>query len=244
MENTKTCPIEQQLYKLATSVRSKSELTSFLYLLKKIIFNLLENPSNGAYKAIRKDGEISNLTLLNAHETRDLLSLLGYTEEGDHYAHCLSDENMMKLRHCLTLLQDLIKKHEDAILAQVNTDNNSSFDLGSNRHENEMESLPKLIERSRAKTESCSGKFKDLFLLKHLKKESSDGMGLLSNEQKRNKSRSSDYAFNKNGYFQQTCNNTNRDDKKNKCFIREIFHQQDQDSKKWSSSGYSNVKLA
>jgi hypothetical protein len=244
MENTKTCPIEQQLYKLAASVRSKSELTSLQYLLKKIIFNLLENPSNGEYKVIRKDGEISNLTLLNAQETRDLLQLLGYNEEGDQYVHYLSDENMMKLRHCLTLLQDLIKKHEDAILAQVNIKKRSSYDLDSKPNEREMESLPKLIERSRAKTESCSGKLKDLFLLKHLKKEQSDGMGPLLNEQKRNKSRSSDYAFNKNGYFQQTCNNTNRDDKKNKCFIREIFHQQDHDSKKWSSSGYNNVKLA
>jgi hypothetical protein len=243
MENNKTCPIEQQLYKLAASVRSKSELASFLYLLKKVIFNLLENPSNGAYNIIRKDGEISNLRLLNAQETRDLLKLLGYNEEGDHYIHCISDENMMKLRHCLTLVQDLIKKHEDSILTQINTNDKSNLDLRSKSKEKEMECLPMFIERSRAKTESCSGKLKELFLLKHLKKEQSDGMGPLLNEQKRNKSRSSDYAFNKNGYFQQSCNNSSREDRKNKCFIREIFHQQDQDSKKWSSSGY-NVKLA
>jgi hypothetical protein len=240
---TKTCPIEQQLYKLTASVRSKSELTSFLYLLKKIIFNLLENPSNGAYKVLRKDSEIANLQLLNAQETRDLLKLLGYNEEGDNYILCISDENMMKLGHCLTLLQDLIKKHEDTILAQINTNNQSSYDLGNNPLEKEMESLPKLVERSRAKTESCSGKLKEFFLLKHLKKEQSDGMGALLNEQKRSKSRSSDYAFNKNGYFQQTCNNSNRENTKTKCFIREIFHQQDHDSKKGNSSSY-NVKLA
>jgi hypothetical protein len=242
MDNTRTCPIEQQLYKVTASTRSKSELTSFLYLLKKIISNLLENPSNGAYKVIRKDGEISNLKLLNALEIRDLLKLLGYNEEGDHYLHCISDENMMKLGHCLTLLQDLIKKHEDAILTQVNN-NMKSNDLGSKSVEREMENQPKPVERSRAKTESCSGKLKELFLLKHLKKEQSDGMGSLSSGEKKNKSRSSDYAFDKNGYFHQSCNNNNRDNRKNKCFIREIFHQQDHDTNKWSSSGY-NLKLA
>jgi hypothetical protein len=236
MEITGTCPIELQLNKIAASARSKSELASFLYFLKKIIFNLVNDPFDETYKIIEKNGVISSLKIINTQETRELLELLGYNEESDRYVHSISDENMMKLQHCLTLLQDLIKKHEDTILTEIH-DNNSNNKLNEKNSQNQS----KASDQSKSKEGGGSWKLKDLFLRKHLKKEQADGMVTLLKDNKKCMSKSSDYLFNTNGYFHQSC--TNKETRRNRCFISELFHHQNHDTKGWSSSGL-NVKLA
>jgi len=93
------------------------------------------------------------------------------------------------------------------------------------------------------KTESSSSqKVKNMLLSRHLKKEQSDDMRAMIKNEKRPLSRSSDFSFNPNGSFHQSSSNS-KEKRRNRSFIKDLFHQQDHaDIKGWSSSGF-NSKL-
>jgi hypothetical protein len=87
------------------------------------------------------------------------------------------------------------------------------------------------------KTESSSSqRVKNLLLSRQIKKEQSNDMKVMIKSEKRPLSRSSDFSFNPNGSFHQSSNSNEK--RRNRSFIKDLFHQQDHaDIKGWSSSG-------
>ena len=101
---------------------------------------------------------------------------------------------------------------------QAGSNHLSSSNNRLNTTENRQESSVKEI--------TCSRRVKDLLLSRHLKKERSNDM---------NARITKDFSFNTNGYFHQSVSGFQRTTKRNKSFIKELFHQR-------NSSGY-NTKL-
>jgi len=206
------------------------------------VSRLLDDSYEGKCKPLQTNSEIFTMNLVNQDMLKAFLTLLGYHEENDKYIYNISDENVIKLQRCLRIVQSHIKQEEDLILVEVSS-NKSKNDLESKTDLQEIGSQlsqSSSQERLQSKEALCSGRVKDLLLSKHMKKEHSNDMAALIKKEKRPTSRSSDFAFNTNGYFLQSGNKN--DNRRNKYFMRELFHQQDHESKGWSSSSL-NAKL-
>jgi len=187
----------------------------------------------GKFKILEKNSELFAMKLINQDKLKGFLALLGYQEENNNYIYHTSDENMIKLQYCLRILEAHIKQEEDLVLMEI-SNNNLKNDMAHNQL---IQS--RSHERLQSKESSVSGRVKDLLLSKHMKKEHSNDMAALIKKEKRPASKSSDFAFNTNGYFLQSGNKT--DNRRNRYFMRELFHQ-DHESKGWSSSSF-NAKL-
>lgn len=222
-----TCLIEEQLLRAESSAGSKDELTCLLALFKIIVSNLLDNDLGSKYKAIDKDSSYTSSQLLRLPEVKNLFLILGYQEEPHQFVYNISDENLIKLQSCLVILEDHIKHQEGATFGEIRGKNNIE-----NQQINNNESS------SCQRVKSSEG-VKNFLLSRHLKKEQSNDMKAMIKTEKRPLSRSSDFSFNTNGYFHQSSNS--KDKRRNRSFIKELFHQQDHaDVKGWSSSGCNN----
>jgi len=218
METTKACLIKQQFCKVEASARSKSDLFSFFSLLKQSLSNLLNYPLDENYHVLNKENNTTVFQNLNTQEVRAFFMILGYQEKNNQYVFTLSDENRIKVERCLRILEDYVSHNGETIRGESQT--------------NKVYSDAEICYLNRPKEPACSGRVKELLLAKHMKKEQTSGM---VKGERRNVCKSSDFAFNTNGYFHQS--STNRGDaRRNRCF-RDMFHQQDHDTKGWTSSG-------
>jgi len=219
-----TCLIEEQLFKAESSAGSKDELTCLLALFKIIVSNLLDNDVGSKYKTIEKDSSYTSSQLLRLPEVKNLFLILGYQEEAHQFVYNSSDENLIKLQSCLVILEDHLKHQEGATFGE------------KNNIENQQSSSCQKVQSKEARS---SEGVKNLLLSRHLKKEQSNDMKAMIKSEKRPLSRSSDFSFNTNGYFHQSSNS--KDKRRNRSFIKELFHQQDHnDVKGWSSSGVNH----
>jgi len=237
MQNMSICLIEQSLLEIESSAPSKSCLTSFLFFLHALVSKLLNDFSEGRRKALEKDNELFTMKFVDQDKLKSFMTLLGYYEENDHYSYDFSDENVIKLQYCLRILQSHLKQEESAILGEIS---NNKFEKQDIQEANLNSNRSSSNERAQSKESLCSGRLKDLLLSKHMEKEHSNDMAALIKKEKRPASRSSDFAFNTNGYFLQS--GKKAENRRNKSFMRELFHQPNHDSKGWSSSSL-NAKL-
>jgi len=223
VENTsaRTCLVGEYLCQVQASIESKETYTSFLKGFKEIISGLVENPFDEKYTIISKDNEALSPELLEIQTVKGLLMVLGYTEEESGFVYKVSDENMTKLQSCIEIIDNYLSEEKTTSLSDIS---DTKLELSIELSESDQS-----ISREE---KSCSS-LKELFLAKHLKKEHSDDM---MGARKRETTRLSDFSFNTNGYFQQS--SSNRDARRNKCFRRELFHQQDHTTKGLGSSGF------
>lgn len=230
METTKNCLVGQYLCYVQTSINSKENFDSFIHTLKDIVSNLTMTPLNQKYSIIRKDDATFPSETLENPKTKELLALLGFVEETDRFVYQVSDENVSKLHSCVAIIEDYLSKDNDTTISE---DNTLELEDSSEKSGSQLDISDQSIGSREEK--SCKS-LKELFLSKHLKKEQSGDMVRARRSERHSTTPSSDFSFSTNGFFQQSSNN--RDNRRNKCFRRELFHQQDHTTQGLGSSGF------
>lgn len=233
MENAHACPIESHLSRILAVQKPQSEILNALFLLEKIVFNLITFPSEEKYKHLKKTCPLFNTDFLGLDGVQGFLLFIGFKEEGGSYNHRTSDENMKILEEASKRLnyyinqlkleepsQPLeIKKKETAINGKTESKGKGFFGRFCNKN-----------------TEPAPCKIKS-FLDKHFKKGESD---LSTKYQNVALNGSPGYSFNSEGYFHQSC--ADRQSSRKKDPRLDIFHNPEPVMKKEKCTLFSFCK--
>lgn len=190
MDNTRICPMDNQIFKIITSSGPKGSILQALNILEKIVSGLLSPNFQNRYKILQKEDPLLSKQLFNIEATHEFLLFIGYHEEKGNYLHGACDETMKILEDACKLLSCRISQYKDND-DQENPDIQEKENLGNDN----------LLDDQKPKKKEC--KITN-FLMKHFRKEQVDAAIPAKYQSK--KPFCSNFAFNSGGYFHQSAN--------------------------------------